>query len=135
MLMQRILDSGAKTFLLTNSDWWYTNKVRQIQFQNNFDQTWIYRVHHGKLCFFWIDRHKNASKTFSKFDFDILRLYIFCYCNQFFWFCSAYEKWMVCKFQHVKQKIAKMPQKPIKMLELWNELSFSVIFGSYGQKK
>ena len=28
MLMQRILESGAKTFLLTNSDWWYTNNVR-----------------------------------------------------------------------------------------------------------
>ena len=27
MLMQRILESGAKTFLLTNSDWWYTNNV------------------------------------------------------------------------------------------------------------
>lgn len=27
MLMQRILDFGAKTFLLTNSEWWYTNEV------------------------------------------------------------------------------------------------------------
>ena len=27
MLMQRILESGAKTFLLTNSEWWYTNEV------------------------------------------------------------------------------------------------------------
>ncbi len=30
MLMQRILDSGAKTFLLTNSEWWYTNEVPYI---------------------------------------------------------------------------------------------------------
>lgn len=27
MLMKRIQDSGAKTFLLTNSEWWYTNEV------------------------------------------------------------------------------------------------------------
>jgi len=32
MLMQRILDSGAKTFLLTNSDWWYTNKLMTYLF-------------------------------------------------------------------------------------------------------
>lgn len=32
MLMQRILESGAKTFLLTNSDWWYTNKVMTFLF-------------------------------------------------------------------------------------------------------
>merc|ERR1712156_821732 len=32
MLMQRILESGAKTFLLTNSDWWYTNNVMTYLF-------------------------------------------------------------------------------------------------------
>jgi len=32
MLMQRILESGAKTFLLTNSDWWYTNKLMTYLF-------------------------------------------------------------------------------------------------------
>jgi len=32
MLMQRILDSGAKTFLLTNSEWWYTNEVMTYLF-------------------------------------------------------------------------------------------------------
>jgi hypothetical protein len=32
MLMQRLTDSGAKTFLLTNSDWWYTNEVLLLFF-------------------------------------------------------------------------------------------------------
>ena len=32
MLMQRILESGAKTFLLTNSDWWYTNELMTYLF-------------------------------------------------------------------------------------------------------
>jgi hypothetical protein len=53
-LMQRILESGAKTFLLTNSDWWYTNKVRQIQLKNYFEQTSLlgelYFLQHLKIC-------------------------------------------------------------------------------------
>lgn len=32
MLMQRILESGAKTFLLTNSEWWYTNELMKYLF-------------------------------------------------------------------------------------------------------
>ena len=28
MLFQHFKDSGAKTFLLTNSEWWYTDAVR-----------------------------------------------------------------------------------------------------------
>ena len=31
-LMQRIINSGAKTFLLTNSEWWYTNEVMTYLF-------------------------------------------------------------------------------------------------------
>merc|ERR1712223_258355 len=31
-LMQRIQNSGAKTFLLTNSEWWYTNNVMKYLF-------------------------------------------------------------------------------------------------------
>ena len=31
-LMQRIQNSGAKTFLLTNSEWWYTDKVMTYLF-------------------------------------------------------------------------------------------------------
>ena len=52
MLMQRILESGAKTFLLTNSDWWYTNnvsiQVRKWTFLEYFFKILLYLM--AKIC-------------------------------------------------------------------------------------
>ena len=47
------------------------------------------------------DGYKNTSKILFKRDFDILRLDIFWYYNQFLCFCLVYEKWNVSEFAHL----------------------------------
>ena len=53
-------------------------------------------------CIFQIDWQAEKCKSdFFEGGFDILRLDIFCYFNQFLYFCCAYEKWMFSEYLYL----------------------------------
>ena len=40
ILLKRLQQAGKKTFLLTNSEWWYTNEVMGYLLKNDSDEPW-----------------------------------------------------------------------------------------------